>query len=295
MIGLINFFCYKVYPIRTSLDDTMDLELLKTFITVNKTQHFGKAANDLFVTQSAISARIRLLESQLNCQLFLRDSKPLQLTEEGKKFIVRAEEIIQTWTLAKSELMPTSAVDNTLRIASHACLWQCALSTKLSSIEQPLQIRTIAHDKVWQSLDDQNNDIVISYKTAKPSHLIQQDLGHLELQLVGNKRSAAHFTLDSCAFIDLDWGPAFDQFKQRTVIHKMPCNLQSDNVSAVIHLLLKSNSCAFLPISFVQSQAQLQAIHHPAIADFSLSLQAFYHKHAVKKQHIEAALNQFIL
>ena len=43
----------------------MDIDLLRTFVEVSSTRHFGKAAQNLFVTQSAVSARIRLLERTL--------------------------------------------------------------------------------------------------------------------------------------------------------------------------------------------------------------------------------------
>ncbi|SUC17946.1 transcriptional regulator HdfR [Proteus mirabilis] len=43
----------------------MDTELLKTFLEVSKTRHFGRAAESLYLTQSAVSFRIRQLETQL--------------------------------------------------------------------------------------------------------------------------------------------------------------------------------------------------------------------------------------
>lgn len=43
----------------------MDTELLRTFIEVSKTRHFGRAAENLYLTQSAVSFRIRQLEQQL--------------------------------------------------------------------------------------------------------------------------------------------------------------------------------------------------------------------------------------
>ncbi|MEX2517286.1 MAG: LysR family transcriptional regulator, partial [Gammaproteobacteria bacterium] len=43
----------------------MDVDLLKTFLEVQRTRHFGRAADNLFLTQSAISARIRQLEDEL--------------------------------------------------------------------------------------------------------------------------------------------------------------------------------------------------------------------------------------
>ncbi len=41
----------------------MDTELLKTFLEVSRTRHFGRAAESLYLTQSAVSFRIRQLET----------------------------------------------------------------------------------------------------------------------------------------------------------------------------------------------------------------------------------------
>ena len=58
----------------------MDTELLKTFLEVNRTRHFGKAAENLYLTQSAVSARIKLLEDLLGTPLFSRARNNVQLT-----------------------------------------------------------------------------------------------------------------------------------------------------------------------------------------------------------------------
>ncbi|WP_082880488.1 MULTISPECIES: LysR family transcriptional regulator [unclassified Oleiphilus] len=39
----------------------MDIELLRTFLEVKNTRHFGKAAENLYLTQAAVSARIKQL------------------------------------------------------------------------------------------------------------------------------------------------------------------------------------------------------------------------------------------
>ena len=51
----------------------MDIGLLKAFIEVYRTRHFGNAAKNLFISQSAVSARIRQLEDELGIRLFTRD------------------------------------------------------------------------------------------------------------------------------------------------------------------------------------------------------------------------------
>ena len=44
---------------------TMDIALLKTFLEVAKTRHFGRAAENLYITQAAVSARIKQMEEDL--------------------------------------------------------------------------------------------------------------------------------------------------------------------------------------------------------------------------------------
>ncbi len=43
----------------------MDIQLLKTFLEVKATRHFGRAAENLYLTQAAVSARIKQLETVL--------------------------------------------------------------------------------------------------------------------------------------------------------------------------------------------------------------------------------------
>ena len=54
------------------MEKAVDTELLKTFLEVSRTRHFGRAAEALYLTQSAVSFRIRQLENQLGVNLFTR-------------------------------------------------------------------------------------------------------------------------------------------------------------------------------------------------------------------------------
>ena len=59
---------------------SMDIRFLTTFIEVANTRHFGKAAENLYLTQSAVSARIKLLEEYFHSTLFIRQRNSIQLT-----------------------------------------------------------------------------------------------------------------------------------------------------------------------------------------------------------------------
>jgi DNA-binding transcriptional LysR family regulator len=72
----------------------MDIDLLKTFLEVNRTRHFGRAAENLFLTQSAVSARVRQLEDTIGVPLFTRTRNDIQLTPAGTRLLKYAESIL---------------------------------------------------------------------------------------------------------------------------------------------------------------------------------------------------------
>lgn len=61
------------------------LKQLRYFIALDKHQHFGNAAKDCFVSQSAFSVAIKELESQLGAQLVDRTNKSVTITRAGRE------------------------------------------------------------------------------------------------------------------------------------------------------------------------------------------------------------------
>lgn len=61
-----------------------NLSLYKIFYEVAKAQNISKAAKELYISQPAISKSISRLEESLNAALFIRNSRGVQLTEEGQ-------------------------------------------------------------------------------------------------------------------------------------------------------------------------------------------------------------------
>ena len=61
---------------------------------VYKEQSFSKAAENLYISQPALSSMIKKIETKIGMPLFDRSTSPIQLTECGKKYIKTAEKIM---------------------------------------------------------------------------------------------------------------------------------------------------------------------------------------------------------
>lgn len=69
----------------------MDDFRLRVFITAAKTLNFTKCAEQLFISQPAVSKHIGELESRYKVQLFERSGSRLALTEAGRVMLEHAE------------------------------------------------------------------------------------------------------------------------------------------------------------------------------------------------------------
>ena len=77
---------------------------LKVFISVAKNKSFTKAANELHITQPAISKHIRELESAYNIRLIDRSGQNTILTNAGEIFLSHAEKIIDSYNELQFEM-----------------------------------------------------------------------------------------------------------------------------------------------------------------------------------------------
>ncbi|MBI3687535.1 MAG: LysR family transcriptional regulator [Actinobacteria bacterium] len=75
--------------------------------------HFGAAADDLHVTQQALSKRVRRLEDALAVQLFVRGPHRVAMTPAGQRFLPRAREILAA---ADSAVREVGASSRALRV-----------------------------------------------------------------------------------------------------------------------------------------------------------------------------------
>ena len=95
----------------------MDYISLKYIITVDKFQSISKAADELYLSQPNISKAIQNIEKEIGFQIFIRTSRGVTTTPEGKEFIKKAVKIVHNFDDFTKEFQSVSTQVFNMNIA----------------------------------------------------------------------------------------------------------------------------------------------------------------------------------
>lgn len=154
----------------------MDINSLKAFLAVADAGSFSSAAEQLHLTQSAISKRIQLLEQQLKVSLFERHNRTISLTEAGSLLIPRAENILALVSDTEQEVENTSGkIQGRLSIATshHIGLHRLPPILKRFVQQYPdvkMDIKFMGSENAYQAIQARQIELAL---TTLDSHLDQ--------------------------------------------------------------------------------------------------------------------------
>ncbi|MGW4249795.1 LysR family transcriptional regulator, partial [Nocardia sp. NPDC004722] len=74
----------------------LDLRKLRYFAAVAEHRHFGRAAETLYIAQPVLSRQIKAFEQELDCTLFVRTTRTVELTAAGQQLHEEAQRILAT-------------------------------------------------------------------------------------------------------------------------------------------------------------------------------------------------------
>lgn len=112
----------------------MNVEQLRTFLTVVRLGGVRKAATALHVTQPAITARIKNLEDTLACALFDRHAGGMRLTKRGELLLAHAEKFEHLSEMVERDVVDPQGVEGRLRLGVSETIAQCWLPDLVSRL-----------------------------------------------------------------------------------------------------------------------------------------------------------------
>ena len=236
----------------------MDTELLKTFIEVQRTRHFGKAAENLYLTQSAVSFRIRQLEQQLGVNLFSRYRNNIQLTAAGERLLPHAEAMLTALQRARQDVAVSAEQALQLSIAATANVWDAFLLQGFINIQRALpglswRAESMGKDQIARQVLERHLDLAILFDAPKIDEMQIDKLGDIKLLPVTTFASNNAAEAMQQQYILVDWGTAFDIQHARFFPDLPPPQLRTGSARIALELMQQSSGSAYLPDTMVKN------------------------------------------
>lgn len=234
----------------------MDVGVARTFLEIVKTGSFVGAAANLNLTQTAISARIRGLETQLERPLFIRNKAGAKLTPAGEQFLRFATTMVQVWDRARQAVALPPGRDTVVTIGAELSLWSPLLRHWLIWMRREcpdIAVRTVIDtpERLTDRVQDGSLDVAVIYAAPRLPGIIAELL--FEEKLVLARTTPVVGPLAPEDHVHVDWGPSFTESYQAAYPDMPNAVVSIDYGPLALDYILATGGSGYFRDGFIRS------------------------------------------
>lgn len=189
----------------------MDIDQARTFLAVFARGSFVAASEELHITQTAVSARIQRLETQLETRLFVRDKSGTRPTAAGERFVKYASALIAAWEEARTQVSLPHGRAAVARIGGEPSLWSPLLVDWLLWMKRhcgdvAVRAEVEIADRLLDRVENGTLDLAVVYGPPQRPNMVVELLAEEKLLMITTDRGGAW---DPESYVHVDWGAAF--------------------------------------------------------------------------------------
>ncbi|MEQ8931733.1 MAG: LysR family transcriptional regulator [Silicimonas sp.] len=237
----------------------MHIDQIRTFLEVVATGNFNRAAENLNVTQSTVSARIRSLEDELGRALFERGRNGARLTAAGDRLLRHGHSMRRLWQRARNDVALPDAYDSSLSLGVTLSLWEEIelpwvnwMHREASTVS--LHVEADYSPGLMRHLRDGILDIAVMYEPLQMQELVIEEFLRDELVLFT--------THPACEVADeiwrqnyvlVDWGEDF-RYDHDSMYPDLVHSFSAGLSSVAVQYMERNAASAYLPARLVLRQ-----------------------------------------
>ena len=280
---------------------------IKTFVALVENHSISKTAEKLEIAISAVSRRLKELESNLGVQLMQRTTRKMHLTEAGEKFYLRCGQLLEDLEQAKLEASNSATtLSGTLKIATPISFGVTHLSPAIATfmhLHPHIKINLDMTDKRINLLEE-GVDLAIRIGTLEDSTLMARKLASVRHVVCAspdflNQHGTPQVVQDLTSLPALCYGnlrhPDIWYYRDKTNKEgnvKVPMRMRATNGDALVEAAVAGLGVLCEP-SFIVHGAIERGLLVPLLTDqqwYSMNIYAVY----PQTQHVPARVRTFI-
>lgn len=275
----------------------MKIELLTTFLEVSQTLHVRVAAENLYLTQAAISSRIKQLEEELSVLLFDRTQKRLKLTAEGHRLVKHANEMVMMWQKLKQDVGVAESNSHQLFVGSMISIWDIVLHDWLQKIHRNLDdvhlyTHTFSPMELRKQVISRLVDIAFLFEPPFIEDIVSEKVATVPLQLVSTESGVGIHDIENMVMVDYGESVNSQIMRDYSDNNRIRHNMSQPRIA--LNFILEASGCAYLPRQMCFEHIRKGKLHLVENApEYSRDIFAIYLAKNNKADIIQDALTLF--
>jgi DNA-binding transcriptional LysR family regulator len=267
----------------------MNISHLEVFIATVQSASISKAADNLHLTQPAVSMQIQSLESSLGYQLLTRSNRGVQLTKYGKVFFAYAQSFLTLWGNLRHDLKMLDSKDAlTLQVGTCPAIGQYALPCALYLYKQvfpqiQVSVQSLSNAEVIAAVTDHSLQVGFIEGVPAPKNNLQSyPVLTSELMLVtSGPQSHDLFHLKELTNLPLILPPESSEIRQalKTNLTRQKIDpaaikpfLELDGIEAVKSAVISGHGYSLLPYFAIKKELVTGDLKPVMIGDAKLEI-----------------------
>lgn len=278
----------------------MKIELLTTFLEVSQTLHVRVTAENLYLTQAAVSSRIKQLEEELGVLLFDRTQKRLKLTAEGHRLVKHANEMMIMWQKLKQDVSVAQTNSHQLFVGSMMSIWDIVLQDWLQKIHRNLDdvhlfTQTYSPLELRKQVISRLIDIAFLFEPPFVEDIVNEKVASVPLQLVSTDKEQTFNTMENIEnMVMVDYGESVNSQILRDYGSFDVIRHHMSQPRIALNFILEASGCAYLPKQMCFEHIRKGKLHPVDKApEYSRDIYAIYLAKSSKTNLVKDALTLF--
>lgn len=275
----------------------MDISLLKTFLEIYQLRHFRRAADKLCITQSAASARIKLLEERLGTKLFYRGPGAIEPSPAGHRFYQFAEQMVSTWEQAKQVVGLPDKYAEILSIGFLADIWHMFFKTSIDDVRiamPQLALNLTIHpgQNIHELLISKSLDLGFVFEPLKLSALSTERVRSVRLRLFSTQPEIQLEDALKENYILVDWGTSFTYEHSQFFTDTATASVKTNYGVMALDMLKRRGGSAYFPLRVAEEiKQELPLFEVSGAPEFNREIYAVYRRNSGVQDSITSVID----
>ncbi len=238
---------------------------VEAFLSIIRTQNFGRAAERLNLTQSALSKRLRVLERELGTTLIERGKglRTTRITSAGESFIDLAERWESIWQ--ETQQLKSHGPRLTLKIGATDSLNYAVFPSLYRALNEhipkiSLRVVTLHSEELYDAIERRQVDIAFVIREKAHMNVVVEKCysepllglriaipGHTDFEVIQPSK------LDPNHELYVRWGPSYELWHDRLWDSQCPERTRLDTAQLILSFLSKADQWAIVPHSVAKT------------------------------------------